>query len=287
MAELRSILFVSPLAEKHLGKAPSSGADAIQLDLEDAVLMEDKDAARSRLGVAIAGLRQAGVEHVIVRVNAPWLLAFPDIEAACAAGADCITLPKVETPDRVAVVAQMLDEIEARDGAGRRMRILVLVESARGLEHLGAILKASDRISAVTLGPEDFAGDMGSEPTVAANEWANIAVLAAARSAGVTPFGFPGSIALIDDLAAFRRQAERARELGFRGAAIIHPAQVAILNDVFSASSEEIRQARRIVEAAEGRGAFVLDGKMIDAPIVQRARNLLARQERDPRKRSC
>ncbi|MBL28140.1 MAG: CoA ester lyase [Rhodospirillaceae bacterium] len=273
----RSVLFLSPLSEKHLAKAPSLGADGIMLDLEDAIRPEDKPAARARLPEAVAGLRAGGITDVLVRVNAPWLLAFEDIRAAVSAGVDYVTLPKVETPGRVAVIGELLDELEAGDAP--RTRLLLQIESALGLEALPAILRASPRVSAVMLGPEDFALDMGAMPTIAANEWANVQVLAAARAAGVTPLGFPGSIAMIDDFPTFRTQIERAKELGFRGAAVIHPKQVAIVNEVFAPTAEELAAARRIVDAAATAeaGAFLLDGKMIDPPIVVRAQTLLNR----------
>lgn len=276
----RSILFVSPLSDRHLAKAPQSGADAIQLDLEDAITPADKPAARARLPEAVARLRAGGARQVVVRVNAPWLLAIEDIAAAVEAGADCITLPKVEQAARVSVVSEMLDEMEARHGPRPQpTRLLLLIESARGLEALPQALRASPRVAAVTLGPEDFAKDMGGATTMAANEWANLAVLAAARSAGVTPLGFPGSIAIVDDLALFRSQVVRARELGFGGAAVIHPAQVAILNEIFTPTPAEIAHARRIVEAARNTsaGAFLLEGKLIDAPHIAQAEQLLAR----------
>lgn len=276
----RSILFVSPLSERHLAKAVPSGADAIQLDLEDAITPADKPAARARLPEAIAGLRRTGAKEVVVRVNAPWLLAIEDITAAVAAGADCITLPKVEAAGRVAVVSELLDELEARMGArAHPTRLLILVESARGLEALPQVLRASPRVAAVTLGPEDFSKEMAGTTSMTANEWANVAVLSAARSAGVTPLGFPGSIAIVDDLALFRSQVERARELGFGGAAVIHPAQVAICNEVFTPTEAEITRARRIVEAARTAtaGAFLLDGKLIDAPHIAQAEQLLRR----------
>ncbi len=197
-----------------------------------------------------------------------------------AAGADCITLPKVETAGRVAVVSELIDELEAH-GAPRAKptRLLLLVESPRGLEALPEALRASRRVAAVTLGPEDFSKEMGGTTSMAANEWANVAVLAAARSAGVTPLGFPGSIAIVDDLALFRSQVMRARELGFGGAAVIHPAQVAICNDVFTPTDAEIVRARRILEAARNAtaGAFLLDGKLVDAPHIAQAEQLLRR----------
>jgi len=276
----RSILFVSPLADKHLEKAPLAGADALQLDLEDAIPADRKIAARERLGPVITDLRRAGVRDIIVRVNAPWLLAVEDLRAAVAAGADCITLPKVEGAHRAAVVDTILDEIEDRQAEPlKRTRILIMIESALGLENLPDILRASNRICAVTLGPEDFARDMGTAPTMAANEWANLAVLAAGRAAGVTPLGFPGSIALIDDMDRFRAQISRAAELGFRGAAVIHPKQVAVLNALFAPTAENLAEAEHIVFAAQssGAGVLVVDGKMVDAPVIERARALLNR----------
>ncbi|RVU39203.1 CoA ester lyase [Hwanghaeella grinnelliae] len=279
LADARSIMFLSPLSEKHLNKAPETGADAVILDLEDAIAPDQKPAARAALKGAVATLRGLGLKKILVRVNAPWLLAIEDIAAAVEAGVDCLTVPKVEGADRVSVIAQYLEELEEQRGGGNRTLMFLQIETALGVENLSTILRASDRVCGTMLGPEDFAKDMGHSPTIAANDWANIAVLNAARAAGVTPIGFPGSITIIRDMDLFRAQVERANELGFRGAAVVHPAQAAMANEVFSPSEAEIEEAKKIVAAADATtaGAYMVDGKMIDAPIVDRARATLAR----------
>lgn len=279
LADARSIMFLSPLSEKHLNKAPETGADGVILDLEDAIAPDQKPAARAALKAAVATLRGLGVGKILVRVNAPWMLAFEDIAAAVEAGVDCLTVPKVESAGRVSVISEYLDELEDRRGEGIRTMMFLQIETALGLENVSASIRASNRVCGAMLGPEDYAKDMGHSPTIAANDWANIAVLNAARAAGVTPIGFPGSITIIRDMDLFRAQVERANELGFRGAAVVHPAQAKVANEVFSPSEAEIEEAKKIVAAAEATtaGAYLVDGKMIDAPIVDRARAVLTR----------
>ncbi|WP_425404702.1 HpcH/HpaI aldolase/citrate lyase family protein [Hwanghaeella sp.] len=279
LADARSIMFLSPLSEKHLNKAPETGADGVILDLEDAIAPDQKPAARAALKAAVATLRGLGVGKILVRVNAPWMLAFEDVAAAVEAGVDCLTVPKVESAGRVSVISEYLDELEETRGDGIRTLLFLQIETALGLENLTTILRASNRVCGTMLGPEDYAKDMGHSPTIAANDWANIAVLNAARAAGVTPIGFPGSITIIRDMDLFRAQVERANELGFRGAAVVHPTQAKVANEVFSPSEAEIEEAKKVVAAAEATtaGAYLVDGKMIDAPIVDRARAVLAR----------
>lgn len=276
----RSILFVSPLSERHIEKAPGSGADAIQLDLEDAVAPDLKTKARSAMGDAVAKLRSEGVENVLVRVNRPWALAVEDLKCAVDAAVDVVTLPKVESVGHVATVDEMLLELEK--AAGREegaTKLLLQVETALGMSRLDEIITVSKRCCAVTLGPEDFALDVQGQPTMRANGWANLEVLYAARRNNVVPLGFPGTIAEFRDLKAFREQIEFAKELGFGGALAIHPKQVEILNDVLSPSDKEVEYARKVVSAAEGvkGGVVAVDGKMIDLPIVLRAHQLIAR----------
>jgi len=276
----RSILFVSPLSVRHLEKAPSAGADAIQLDLEDAIAPEQKENARAALEDAVGGLRKAGVLSIIVRINQPWRLAFEDIDCAVKAGVDAITLPKVETVGRVETADQIISEFELKHGVRHgQTKLLLLIESAYALSRLEPLICASKRVCAITLGPEDFALNMGGSPTVAANSWANLQILCAARAMNVTPLGFPGTIADFKNEQAFRAQIVIAKEIGFAGGAAIHPKQIAILNEVFSPSAADIEDAKRIVAAAEAspEGAIALDGKMIDAPIIARAQAILER----------
>jgi citrate lyase subunit beta/citryl-CoA lyase len=146
------------------------------------------------------------------------------------------------------------------------------------------VAAADPRVAAITLGDEDFSNAIGAEPDGDTLIAVKQSLIVAASAAGVLPLGFLGSIADFADMDAFRAMVRRSRRMGYRGACCIHPKQVAVLNEEFAPRPEEVDHARRVVEAAaqalaEGRGAAALDGRMIDAPVVERARTLLAAHE--------
>lgn len=278
----RSLLFVPAHVDRFVARAHERGADGVILDLEDAVPPAEKPAARAKLAAAIASVGRNGTA-VMVRANHGLRDLSRDLEAAAQPGLAAIVLPKVEEPGFVREVAATLAELEAErglpDGA---IRLVLQVETPGALFVLPAIAAAHPRVAALTLGPEDYATAMGAVPEPEALFAPNYAVLAAARAAGVLPLGFVGSLANYNDLDTFAVQARQARRLGFRGAMVVHPSQVAILNDAFAPTAEEIAWARRVVDAdaaarAEGRGAFEVDGRMADAPVVRRAEEILAR----------
>ncbi len=273
----RSILFVPADKPRFIERAHERGADAIQLDLEDAVAPADKPAARTALPAAIA--RLAGhAQPVIVRINRGWRDACADLEAAVRPGVSAITLPKVEESGHVRVVAEMIGELERERGlpAGH-IGLLLLIESPAALPRLPRLVACSPRVIAMTLGPEDYCLAAGCEPTPEALLGPSLAVAQACAAAGRLPLGFVGSIAAFDDLDAFRVMVAQARRLGFRGAAVVHPSQVPILNAGFGPTAEELAWATRVVQAAAsaGEGAFRLDGRMVDRPVLLRARRWL------------
>lgn len=278
----RSMLFVPVLNEKFLAAAASRGADCIQLDLEDAIPPARKDEARSAVAAAAERLAGQGVT-VVVRINRPWRMAVRDIEAAVGPSVVALNLPKVPDASHVRAVGEILDEIEAERGlAPGHTRLVVMVETARGLINMAAIAAASERVVALTIGAEDLALDMNMRPTEDTLYVANVQAVAAARAAGILPIGYVGTVADYQDEDRFRQTAVRARQLGFAGGFCIHPKQVPILNAAFSNSAEEIADAEGIVaayEAAEraGQGAVSHRGRMLDRPIVERARALLKR----------
>lgn len=277
----RSLLFVPAHVERFIARAHERGADGIILDLEDAVPAAEKPAARATLARTIAGLAARG-PAVLVRVNQGLRALAADLEAAVQPGLAGLVLPKVEEPGLLRHIAAAVDELEAERGLPPgQVRLLLQIETPAALFNLPAIAGADPRIAAMMLGPEDFCAALGAVPGPGALLGPNLAVLAAARAAGKLPMGFVGSIGQFADLEAFRRTIAEARQLGFRGALAVHPAQVAIMNEVFSPSAEEVDWARRVVAGdaaarAEGRGAFQLDGRMIDPPVVRRAEEILA-----------
>ena len=280
----RSLLFVPAHVERYITSAPRRGADAVILDLEDAVPLPEKDAARATLAASIKTVGQSG-SAAMVRVNHPLRALVRDLEAAVVTGLAALVLPKVESAAFVSEVAEAVSELEVERGlpAGR-VRLVLQVETPAALFELPAIARAHPRVAAITLGPEDFSASLGGVPDADLLLGPNLAVLHAARAAGLLPLGFVGSIAAFSDLDAFRETVRQARRLGFRGALVVHPSQVPVLNEAFSPTSEEIAWARRVVDGdaaarAEGRGAFQLDGRMVDAPVVRRAEDILAMTE--------
>ncbi|MCB1486741.1 MAG: CoA ester lyase [Bauldia sp.] len=270
-SRIRSLLFVPLLAERLIAGAPKRGADAIILDLEDAVAPDAKEAARAALAETVDRLVAAG-QRVLVRINNEPELIADDIAAANGAGLHGIVLPKAEVADTVAAIV-------ARIAAPA---VVPIVESPLGVINALAIARADARIAALAFGTEDFALAMGVAPEEQALAMPAQQVAIAARAAGKPAFGLPGSLAIIDDIERFTTIARAGRAIGMTGALTIHPRQVAIANAVFAPGATEIAEAEKIrsiyEEAmAKGQGAVSLDGRMIDLPIYRRALATLAR----------
>jgi citrate lyase subunit beta/citryl-CoA lyase len=280
----RSLLFVPVTVPRFVEGAARRGADAIILDLEDSVAASEKERARTLVPEAAAIVARGGAD-VVVRINRPWRLAVRDIEAAVGPGVQALALPKTESADHVRIAAEIVDEVEAEHGmTPGATRLIAMVETAAAFFHLAEIARAHPRLCALTLGAEDFATSAGIMAEPEALTMPKQMAVFAARAAGIMPLGFIGSIAEFHDLDAFRQTIRRSRRFGFIGASVIHPSQVAILNEEFRPPSDEIDHARRVVAAydkalAEGVGAVTVDGKMIDVPVVERARLLLEREE--------
>ena len=280
----RSLLFVPAHVPRFVEGAHRRGADGLVLDLEDAVPASEKAGARDRLAHSLAAVSRDGAA-AMVRVNHGLRDLVRDLEAAVVPGLTALVVPKVESAGYVAAVADAVAEIEAERGLPQGgVRLILQVETPAAFPQLDAIASAHPRIAAMTLGPEDYAAAMGAIPDPDTLLAPNFAVLRAARAAGILPLGFIDSIGAYRDLDAFRATVARARRHGFRGSLAVHPAQVAILNEGFGPTAAEIAWARRVIAGdaaarAEGRGAFALDGRMIDAPVVRRAADILAGME--------
>lgn len=279
----RSLMFVPANVDRFVDKAHTRGADGIIIDLEDSVIPADKADARTRVADAAAKVGRGGAD-VLVRINRPWRLAVRDLEAVIAPAITAVMLPKVADAGHIRAISEIIDELEAEKGMTVGATWLIaMIETADALFHARDIAGASPRIAAMLLGSEDFSLDMGMEPEPDGLFQPTMQTAVAARAAGIVPLGFIGSIAGFADRDAFRQIVRRAAGLGFEGACCIHPAQVDILNEEFAPSAAELDYAGRVIAAfdkaqAEGRGAFELDGKMVDIPIVERARRALARQ---------
>jgi citrate lyase subunit beta/citryl-CoA lyase len=280
----RSLLFVPITREKFVATAHTRGADAIILDLEDSVPEEGKQRGRELIAAAASEVGKAGAE-VLVRINRPWHHAFRDIEAAVCPAVTALMCPKVESPEHLQVIAEMLDVLEGPRGLRLgHTRLVALIETAGAYFRAREIAGATPRLVALSLGAEDFAWSVGMEPFGETLEMPKQTVIIAARAAGILPLGFMGTVADFKDLDAFRAVVRRSRKFGFAAATCVHPSQLPILNEEYGVSAAEVERAHRLIAAydaamAAGVGAVTFDGKMIDVPVVERARALLARAQ--------
>jgi citrate lyase subunit beta / citryl-CoA lyase len=277
----RSFLIVPLSSERFITKAHLRGADGITLDLEDGVAPSAKVAARDRLAMAVKQVGRGGA-RVRVRINRPLDLCVRDLEAAVIPGVSTICIAKVDGAGHVRLVSEFIAKLEAERGLPvGGISLFASIETPAALMRAGEIARADPRLTAIGLGTEDISAACGFEPVPEALLTLKQAVLIAAKAAGIRAMGYVGSIADFTDLEAMRATILRSRRLGFRGGSAIHPAQVPVLNEGFAPTAAEVEDAKAIVEAAdiafkEGRGAFAYKGKMIDKPIVDRARDTLA-----------
>lgn len=278
----RSMLFIPVLNERFLARAGERGADCIQLDLEDAIPPNQKADARRAVASAAARVAAQGLD-VVVRINRPWRQALADIEASVCPSVCCLTLPKVPDASHVRAIAEVLDELEHERGMEvGHTRLVVMIETAEGLLNMPAIAAAHPRVKGMIIGAEDLALSLGASPTYDTLYIHNAQAVVAARNAGIQPIGFVGTVADYADEEKFRRTIQQAREMGFTGGFCIHPSQVPILNEVFAPSPAEIDWARSALAAfdealAQGLGAVTFRGAMVDLPVADRARAILAR----------
>jgi citrate lyase subunit beta/citryl-CoA lyase len=279
----RSFLFVPVLSERFLAKAGTRGADAVVLDLEDSIPAGQKDAARAALPDAIAGLAAQDAD-VLVRVNAGKDLVAADIAAAVGPNLRAVVLPKVEGAADAHNAGALIAEAEAAAGmAVGATGLIAQVESAVGFL-AAAEIAAEPRVTAMTLGVEDFAVSTGARPIPSAVGYPAQHVIICAKAHGKSAFVMPGHMREFENVALFEEAARIGRDLGSDGGFAIHPRQIEVLNRVFTPSDDEVAAARRIVEAFDavgGQGAISVDGQMIDPPVAEQARRVLARAKAD------
>ena len=278
----RTVLFTPGTQPDRVAKALAAAeADTLVIDWEDAVAPGDKAAAREATRKAWDALPRTRTERVI-RVNgAETEWHAEDVEAAVALAPDAVMLPKAEKPGRVAELAQRMWELETERSLRQNgVALLLILESGRGVMDALAIAEASARVDALVFGAEDYQADVGGRRRRDNLDvwWARSRVAAAAAAAGVSAV----DQVYIDysDPEGLRREANEARDLGYRGKMVIHPRQVGVVNEVFTPTDAEVAHARRVLAAAEdaekqGKGAFSLDGKMIDRPLTLQARLVL------------
>ncbi|HEY2875565.1 MAG TPA: CoA ester lyase [Reyranella sp.] len=280
----RSILYVPGNVPKFIDKAHERGADCVLVDLEDSVQPAQKPEARAMLPETLKKVARGGAD-VAVRINRPMRLAMQDIEAAVRPGVSALFITKTESVQHLRLLDEAVTELEKERGLPvGGIGFGAMIEHPRALPHIDDIAEHGPRVISMMLGGEDFALETGSVPGDETLELPKRLVAFAAQAHGVNMFGILGTVADYSDPAAYRKSAERARRFGFSGGTCIHPGLVTALNEAFTPKAEEVAYAKKLIEAdkqaqAEGRGSFSVDGKMIDIPVIDRARKLLARHE--------
>ncbi len=294
---MRSLMFVPAHRERMveralgLGEFGASELDVAILDLEDGVPPASKDVARRNIADVLGRPSRGGAGPArFVRIRrAASDEGTGDLNAVVRPGLAAIMAPKVRLPDEVEWLADQLDALE-RDAkiAHGTVRIIPSIESAAALLEAPRIASASDRVVGLAFGSEDFALDLGL-PTKREGEAADLlyarsATVIASVSAG--KLAFDGIWPDIKDATGLRADALRARRLGFSGKTLIHPDQIALVNEIFSPTPADVEEAKRVVRAfddavARGDGAVALDGQMLDAPVVDRARRVLRSSDRN------
>ena len=282
MKAMRSMLYIPGNAPGMIQNAAIYGADMVMIDLEDAVALAEKDAARD---IAAGFLRSYdfGDLPVVVRINGadtPFFEA--DLEAIVPLKPFAVRLPKCQDPSDVLLADSRMTEIEKRAGMPvGTVPIHAMLESARGIENAYAIATAGPRVTALTLGGQDLTADMGIQKTRDGWEffYARSRVVMAAKAAGIAAFDTVWTD--FNDPEGLFRESRQIVELGFTGKAAIHPSQVEVIHKAFRPDAKEVGKAERIVLAAaeaerQGRGVVAVDGKMVDGPIIARARHLIS-----------
>jgi citrate lyase subunit beta/citryl-CoA lyase len=284
MRPLRSFLFAPGNHARRVEKALSLDADAVILDLEDAVATAEKRATRDAVIAALARPRQA---LLYVRVNAvDTEFCYGDLTAVVRPALDGIILPKVESAAGLATADWILAQLEREQGmAPRGIDLVPIIETARGLNQIDAILAAGTRVKRVAFGAGDFTLDvnMAWNREEAELAYVRAKIVTASRAAGIEA---PFDTVWVDltDQEGLEASARTALGFGFQGKMCIHPNQIAIVNRVFTPSEAETAFAERVVAAfaraeAEGSAAIQLDGKFIDYPILYRAQRVLEKVE--------
>ncbi len=278
----RSLMFVPATNDKFIAKAHTRGADVVILDLEDSIPPNGKQDARAVLPGAARQIAQHGVE-ICVRINRPLELTVPDIAAAIMPEVTALMLPKVMGPEHVRLLSELVAAREAALGLEiGRTRFIAVVETPDALPLLHAIAGADPRVAALGVGGEDMCTELESVPGADSLYVFAMMAVAAARANGVLPLGSVGRFADFSDLDSYRASLKRSRALGFACTACIHPLHVPIINEEYGVPPAEADRARRLIAAfddalKQGLGAVAFEGAMIDLPVVERARRLLAR----------
>jgi citrate lyase subunit beta/citryl-CoA lyase len=280
----RSILYVPGNVSKFIDKAHERGADCVLIDLEDSVQPAQKPDARAMLSDTIKKVARGGAD-VAVRINRPLRMTIPDLEAAVQPGVSALFITKTESVQHLKLLDEVVTDLESqRSLKPGSIGFGAMIEHPRALSQIHDIAEHGPRLIGMMLGGEDFALETGSIPGDETLELPKRLVAFAAQAFDVPMIGILGTVADYSDPEAYKKSAERARRFGFSGGTCIHPGLVTALNEAFTPSAEDVAYARKLIQAdakaaAEGRGSFQVDGKMIDIPVIERARKMIARAD--------
>jgi citrate lyase subunit beta-like protein len=283
MHSRRALLYMPGDDRRKIEKSTTLGVDCICMDMEDGVAANKKAEARAVIAQALKELKFGNSERCI-RINSigSGIESF-DLAAALATNPDSIVVPKIESAEQVKWVSDHIEtyELSSNKTIGS-IRLLVGVETAKGIMNLREIAEADKRLEAIIFGGEDFAASIGAVRTTSATEllYARQAVVTACAANDLQAI----DIVFIDfkDPEGLRAEAEQGAGFGFSGKQIIHPNQVLVVQEAFTPSESAIEYAKRIVESfessqQEGKGAYALEGKMIDMPLLKNAQKVLDR----------
>lgn len=295
----RSYLAVPGNASRFFEKSARSSADAIFLDLEDAVAPPDKADARKQVIDALRSI-DWGSKFMTVRINtlqSPYMFRDVIELVANCPRLDCLLVPKVNNPADLYAVDVLVTQVEMETGRKGRVGLEALIETAEGLSNVDAIARSGSRLEALHFGSGDFAASMTARVTSIGGvhpdyrvtsgdlcsigdmwHYAQMRILVACRANQLR--AIDGPYGNYSDLAGTREAARRAAILGYEGKQVIHPSQIDIANEIFSPTPAEIQQAMRIIDAmreaqSHQRGAVALDGKLIDLVSIRMAHNIL------------
>ena len=282
--KLRRTMMLTPgNRPERLAKATQLDIDAAVFDLEDGVGPEQKAEAREVINQQLATL-DFGHRERLVRINAVGTDDYQlDIKAISFANIDAVFVPKVETPDQLAMLDDALTGIEMTLGQDRKLDVVATIETPRGMLNALAIADASERTSALFFGSGDYSAATGAAVTDAALAFPRSTLVAAASASGLQAIDAAYFVA-VKDAEATKRDALLAKDLGFVGKVIFHPNQISVCNEIFSPSATEIERAQKIVRAhaeaaAEGKGVAYVDGEFLAIDIVLMAQRVLAKAE--------
>ncbi len=284
----RSMLYIPGNNPAMLQNGGVYGADCVLLDLEDAVALNQKDAARILVRYMIQNTDYYNCE-VSVRVNhinTPFGRA--DLEEIVPLQPDAIRFPKTDTVEDLAALIEIIEDIENKHNLPHdKMKIHAMIETAVGVQNVYQIASFSERVDTITIGGQDLTADMGIAKTIdnAGIDYARKQIVMAAKANRIDVIDTVFTD--IDDEEGLRKETEYAKKIGFTGKAVINPRQIDIVNEIFMPGEEEIRYAFRIYNGwvkakKEGLGVFAIDGKMVDAPVMERAKRILQTAGIDP-----